>query len=160
MQVLRNRIDDGPHSAIVFGGNDHLIEGNHISRVVTETNDAGAIYTGRDWTTRGTVIRNNLLQNITPRLVGTVSVKGVYLDDQASGTTISGNVFANVSRAVFIGGGRDNVVEHNLFVASSPAIFADNRGTTWQREQTQDARGTLRANLRRVPATGELYRSR
>jgi len=160
VQVLRNRIDDGPHSAIVFGGNDHRIEGNHISNVVTETNDAGAIYTGRDWTTRGTVIHNNLLQNIYPRLPGAVSVMGVYLDDQASGTTVSGNVFANVSRAVFIGGGRDNVIDHNLFVASSPAIFADNRGTTWQREQTLDPRGSLRANLRNMPVGSDAYRSR
>jgi len=160
VQVLRNRIDDGPHSAIVFGGNEHRIEGNHISNVVTETNDAGAIYTGRDWTTRGTVIHNNLLQNIYPRLPGTVSVMGVYLDDQASGTTISGNVFANVTRAVFVGGGRDNTIDHNLFVASSPAIFADNRGTTWQREQTLDSRGTLRANLRNMPVNSDAYRSR
>ena len=160
MSVLRNRISDGPHSAIVYGGNDHLIDSNHISNVAYETNDVGAIYTGRDWTTRGTVITNNLFQNIYPRLPGTISVMGVYLDDQASGTTVRGNVFANVTRAVFIGGGRDNVVEHNLFVASSPAIFADNRGSTWQREQTLDPRGTLRANLHRVPAAGELYRSR
>ena len=160
IQILRNRIADGPHSAIVFGGNDHRIEGNHISDVVTETNDAGAIYTGRDWTARGTVITNNLLQNIYPRLLGTFSVMGIYLDDQASGATVSGNIFANVSRAVFIGGGRDNVVERNIFVASSPALFADNRGLSWQREQTQDANGQLRRNLRNMPVASIAYRSR
>ena len=160
IQLLRNRIADGPHSAIVFGGNDHRIEGNHISDVVTETNDAGALYTGRDWTTRGTVITNNLLQNIYPRLPGAVSVMGIYLDDQASGTTISGNVFANVSRAVFIGGGRDVVVESNVFVASSPAVFADNRGTTWQRDMVQDPNGHLRRSLRNMPVTSDTYRSR
>lgn len=160
VQILRNHIADGPHSAIIFGGNDHRIEGNQISDVVTETNDAGAIYTGRDWTTRGTVIVNNLLQNIYPRLPGAVSVMGIYLDDQASGTSISGNVFANVSRAVFIGGGRDNVVERNIFVASSPAVFADNRGLTWQRQQTLDPNSELRRRFRNMPVSSQPYSSR
>jgi len=40
---------------------------------------------------------------------------GVYLDDCASGTTIFGNVFYKVTRAAFIGGGRDNTVENNIF---------------------------------------------
>ncbi len=159
-RVMRNRIFDGPHAAIVFDGNDHRIEGNHISDVVTESNDAGAIYTGRDWSARGTVITNNLLQNIYPRLPGTHSVKGIYLDDQASGTTISRNVFANVTRAVFIGGGRDNIVEHNLFVAGSPAIFADGRGQTWQQQQVQDEGGELRRRLHNVPYAAEPYRTR
>lgn len=160
IQVLRNRIADGPHAAIVFSGNDHRIEGNHISDVVTETNDAGAIYTGRDWTARGTVIANNLVQNVYARLPGTHSVMGVYLDDQASGITISGNVFANVGNAVFIGGGRDNVVDANIFVASSMAIFVDNRGLTWQRNETQDPNYPLQRNLRNMPVTGGWYRMR
>ena len=160
IQVLRNRIADGPHAAIVFGGNDHRIEGNHISDVVTETNDAGAVYTGRDWTARGTVISNNLLQNVYPRLPGTNAVSGIYLDDQASGITISGNVFANVGYSVFIGGGRDNVVDANIFVASSMGIFVDNRGTTWQRDQTLDPNGQLQRNLRNMPVTGGWYRMR
>lgn len=158
-RVMRNRISDGPHAAIIFGGNDHRIEGNHISDVVTETNDAGAIYTGRDWTARGTVITNNLLQNIYPRLAGTHSVMGIYLDDQASGNSITANVFANVSRAVFIGGGRDNEVVGNLFVRSSPAIFADSRGTTWQRQLTLDPSGTLRSSFRSwVASAGPLVK--
>jgi hypothetical protein len=160
IQLLRNRINDGPHSAIVFGGNEHLIEGNHISDVVTETNDAGAIYTGRDWTARGTVITNNLMQNVYTRLPGTNSVMGIYLDDQASGISIIGNVFANVNRAVLIGGGRDNTIDRNLFVASSPAILADNRGTTWQRAMTADVGGTLQSNLRNMPVADNAYRSR
>ena len=56
-----NLIDNAPHQAISFGGNEHLIEFNEIHSVCFESNDAGAIYSGRDWTMRGTVIRNNLL---------------------------------------------------------------------------------------------------
>ena len=50
--VINCRLSDGPHAAIVFHGNDHLIERNLIERFVLETDDAGAIYTGRDWTER------------------------------------------------------------------------------------------------------------
>ena len=51
--------------AIVFGGNEHLIEFNEIHDVCHESNDAGAIYGGRDWTMRGTVIRYNYFHDIS-----------------------------------------------------------------------------------------------
>lgn len=159
-QVLRNRITNGPHAAIIFGGNDHRIEGNHISDVVTETTDAGAIYAGRDWTMRGSIITNNLLQNIYQRIPGLPNVMGIYLDDQASGITVYGNLFANLGRAVLIGGGRDNVVDNNIFVSSSVGILIDSRGTDWQREQTLDSHGQLQRNFRNVPVKSDIYRTR
>ena len=45
-------------------------------------------------------------------------------------------------------------------MASSPAIFADSRGTVRQRDQTRDVSGPWQRNLRNVPYAGELYRSR
>jgi len=51
--AVSNYIHDAPHSAIIYNGNDQLVEANHISDVVLESDDAGAIYTGRDWTARG-----------------------------------------------------------------------------------------------------------
>jgi hypothetical protein len=52
----------------------------------------------------------------------------VYLDDCASGVTIYGNVFRGCSRAAFIGGGQDNLVENNIFLDCSPAVMIDGRG--------------------------------
>ena len=60
--VIRNRMYNAPHAAIIFYGNDHLIEGNEIFNVLTETTDAGAIYTGRRWSARGNKILNNILK--------------------------------------------------------------------------------------------------
>lgn len=40
---------------------------------------------------------------------GTLSCSAVYLDDMISGFTVTGNSFVNVSRALLLGGGRDNV---------------------------------------------------
>jgi len=127
--VAHNLIHDAPHIAIVFGGNDHGIELNEIHHVCLESNDAGAIYAGRDWSMRGTAIRHNYLHDIRGfRDQGCV---GVYLDDMFSGTTIFGNVFYNVTRPAFIGGGRDNTVENNLFVDCRPALHIDGRALNW-----------------------------
>ena len=53
-RATHNLIHDAPHMAIVFGGNDTRIEFNEIHSVCYESNDAGAIYAGRNWTMRGT----------------------------------------------------------------------------------------------------------
>lgn len=146
-RIVRNVLSNAPHSAIIFSGNDHLIAFNNISNVVQGTNDAGAIYTGRDWSARGTVIENNYLHDIGSHQQGHAWTMGVYLDDQASGITVRGNVFARVSRPVFIGGGRDNLIEDNLFFYSSPAIHLDARGLSWQKAYTLDRSQSLQQRL-------------
>lgn len=124
-----NYIHDAPHMAIEFSGNDHVIENNEIHDVCLESNDAGAMYAGRDWTMRGTVIRNNYLHNITGfRDKGCV---GVYLDDMFCGTRIEQNLFFRVTRAAFIGGGRDNTLMGNVFVDCQPALHVDDRALGW-----------------------------
>ncbi len=156
--VRGNLLTDAPHSAIIFWGNDHLIEFNVISHVAQETGDVGAIYAGNDWTARGTVIRHNHLHDI--RGPGRWGSRGIYLDDQLSGTVVQGNLFVGVDRPVFIGGGRDNLVDNNLFVDSAPAIHLDRRGRTWQKARTEDPEGPLRRALRAVPFDRAPYADR
>ena len=128
-RASHNLIHNAPHMAMGFGGNDHLIEFNEIHSVCYESNDAGAIYTGRDWTCRGNVIRNNYLHHING-FEGRGCV-GVYLDDAFSSASIIGNVFYKVTRAAMIGGGRDNEIVNNIFVDCVPAIHVDARGIGW-----------------------------
>lgn len=158
-RVVNNVIHDLPHSAITFHGNDHVIKGNEIYNVVQDTSDAGAIYVGYDFTSRGTVIEGNFLHDIDGFDSG-FNVKGVYLDDQASGIAIRDNLFARVQQPVFIGGGRDNVVEYNLFYESSPAVYLDARGLTWQKAATLDPNGELQLRLSRMPINGFLWKAR
>jgi hypothetical protein len=126
-RVARNLIENTPHTAIFFSGNDHVIELNEIHSVCYESRDAGAIYAGRDWTQRGTVIRNNYLHDIEG-LDGR-GCTGVYLDDMYCGTTVQGNLFDNVgSYAVLVGGGRDNLIDNNVFVDCFPyTVHVDSR---------------------------------
>ena len=126
-RVANNVIKNAPHVGIVYWGNNHLIELNDISYVLSEASDAGVIYTGRDWTDRGNIIRYNYIHNIIPYFPN-ADVRGIYIDDQSSGNNIFGNIFYKVSDAVWIGGGRDNVVENNIFVDTKPSLGIDARG--------------------------------
>jgi len=125
-RASHNHIYDAPHMGIYFIGNDHIIEYNEINHIAKETGDVGAIYTGRDYTSRGTIIRHNYLHELHgPGLCG---VMGVYLDDFSSGITIFGNIFYKAGHSVMLGGGRDHTIENNIFVDCDPSVFIDGRG--------------------------------
>jgi len=145
-KARHNYIHDAPHQAISFSGNEHLIEFNLIERVCLESNDAGAIYSGRDWTWRGTIIRFNLFRDITG--FEKRGCMGVYLDDMLCGTIVFGNIFERVTRAAFIGGGRDNIVENNIFVDCLPAVHVDARAMGWASYHVDT---TMKERLMAVP---------
>ena len=146
--VSHNLIHHAPHDAIQLSGNDHLIEYNELHSVCFETGDVGAFYMGRDWTARGTVIRHNYFHHIAgPGLHGAMAV---YLDDSASGIAIEGNLFVLAGRAAFIGGGRDNTVEGNVFIDCQPAVHVDARGAGWMKNHVEPG-GILPERLAEMP---------
>ncbi|MBN2506091.1 MAG: right-handed parallel beta-helix repeat-containing protein [Verrucomicrobia bacterium] len=157
-RIAHNLIHDGPHMALSAGGNDHRIEYNEIHNVVEESGDAGAYYVGRDWTQRGNILRYNYWHDI----LGSTGYGGmtIYLDDQHCGHVIHGNLFERCMQSVFIGGGDDNVVTHNVFLDCRKSAHIDNRGMNWQKPATDDPNGELRSRLRAVPYTNELWRGR
>ncbi|MCP4261792.1 MAG: hypothetical protein GY774_30475 [Planctomycetes bacterium] len=154
-RAVHNLINNAPHMAIMFSGNDHVMEFNEIHNVCLESNDAGAIYSGRDWTMRGTVIRYNYLHEITG--FENRGCVGVYLDDMFCGTEIYGNVFYKVTRAAFIGGGRDCLVENNIFVDCKPALHIDARAMSWAGYHVNT---TMTERLKAMPYKSELWRNR
>jgi len=155
--VTGNIIESTTHGPIFFSGNDHIIEYNEITNVVNETGHAGGIHTGRDWTARGTVIRGDYLHNIHgPGLYGS---KGVYLDDQVSGITITQNISLNVDQAIFIGVGSENKITNNIFIESTPVIHIDARGLGWQKQQSLAKDGPFIKQLLAVPYDNIIYTS-
>lgn len=155
--VRNNLLHDLPHTAIFYGGNEQLIELNDIFGACLETGDAGALYTGRSWASQGNVVRHNYIHHI-----GGVDgwSMGVYLDDCDSGDTIDGNVFHEVRRAVFIGGGRNNRVLNNVFVDCRPALHMDDRGVS--RIKWKAGRGEswdLEAKLEAVNYRSDVWRN-
>ncbi|MCK4375462.1 MAG: right-handed parallel beta-helix repeat-containing protein, partial [Candidatus Brocadiae bacterium] len=147
-RAAHNLIHHGPHVGILLGGNDHVIEFNELHSLCYETGDVGAFYMGRDWTARGTVIRHNFFHHV--RGPGTYGANGIYLDDSASGITIFGNVFFQVTRAAYIGGGRDNTYENNIFVDCVPSLHVDARALGWMSYHAAED-GTLQKRLRDMP---------
>jgi len=124
--VANNLIHDAPHMAIGWAGNENVIEYNEIHDVVLETNDAGAIYSGRDPSMQGNIIRYNYFYDIG-KITGH-GVASVYFDDGHCGNTVHGNIFYRACKpgrgkfgAVFIHGGRYNLIENNIFLECEQA---------------------------------------
>ena len=153
-KVVKNNIYDLPHIAILFKGNNHIIDGNIIHNVVQNAHDAGAIYAGQDWSQRGTIIRNNFLYNI--RGENNYGAAGIYLDDLYSGTVVEDNILYNIYRAVLIGGGRDNIVNKNLIVKCRVGLHTDARGLRWY-DSDEKAKIHMGYILDKVPWQSQLW---
>jgi hypothetical protein len=157
--IVRNEIHDLPHIAVIYAGNDHRIEANHVHHVVQETGDAGAICIGRDWTAHGNVLRGNLVHDVA----GTDErfQNAFYVDDMASGITLEDNLVIRCNWGMLIGGGRDNLILDNAFVACGKAIMFDARGVGWMAPHIADpATSTLHRRLAEAPIDREPWCSR
>lgn len=157
--LRQNNIHDVPHSAIIFWGNEHLIERNRISRVCGLSSDAGAIYTGRDWGYRGNVIRHNVISHISTVTRG-FGVSGIYLDDVVSGIEIYGNILYDIeTNGILHGGGRDDLIHHNIFVRAANGLATDARGPGSIVNTPGDSWNLL-ARLQDVQYQSDTWRSR
>lgn len=130
--VSENKIYDVPHFGIVFSGNEHIIEKNDIGNACYESNDAGAIYSGRDYTYRGHVIRYNYIHDMYG--FGNLGCVGLYFDDAVSSAEVYGNIFANIPYiALLLGGGRDFDIHDNMFFNCKMSVMVDARASRWKR---------------------------
>lgn len=127
-RVSKCDIYDAPSMAILFHGNNHVIELCHITNVCSEVDDQGAVYYGRDPSEQGNVIRYCYFHELSPRH----RVTATYHDDGACGASVYGNIYHKAgSLPVLIGGGHDNRYSHNIFIDSPVAIHVDNRMQNW-----------------------------
>ena len=154
--IRHNLIHDGPHSAVLLYGNKHIFEYNEIHHVCTDTADAGAVYMGRDWTFRGNIFRYNYFHDIEmgPGVIDTTAtgVNGLYLDDLTSGCTVVGNLFYSCRGAMVIGGGRDNIVNNNMFLKCTDySIYADERALGYAADWITNAGSVLWTALNAMP---------
>jgi hypothetical protein len=154
-RVARNTLHHLPRFGVQFGGQNHVIELNHIHHVSLETMDTGAIYGGSmNWlSAHGIVIRHNFIHDVIGRSgkggkwLSPYFAWGIYLDWTAMGVSVAGNIVARCPRAgLHLHDGRDNAVENNVFAecgggrhehgATSQIEFSGWDTTTgwWQRE--------------------------
>ena len=157
-RMANNLIHHSPTGAVYYGGNEHLLELNEIHDVCIHYSDVGVFYTGRDWSSRGNVVRWNYIHDISNN-AGHGS-QAIYFDDCDSGDTALGNiVFGGVKRGVQLGGGRDNTIRGNIFIDLPIGIHVDARGP---RAITLDRPGTwnLLDRCKQVDYLSPLWKSR
>lgn len=114
-------VHDATHLAIGFSGNNHVIEYNHFQNLCKDASDMGVIYSGRNPSCRGTIIRNNYFDNIVAE--HGYSIAGIYIDDGSGGMKVENNIFyktgsigAHNFGAVNINGGYNNIFRNNVFI--------------------------------------------
>ena len=143
-RIAHNRLHGIRSSALRVGGNDHLVEYNEVFNVVTESDDQGGVDMWGNPTFRGNVYRYNYFHHIGNwRGVGEhpkCGQAGIRLDDAISGTRIYANVFERCSAGklgfggVQIHGGKDNVVDNNLFVDCAAMVSC----SAWDAKRWQE----------------------
>lgn len=124
--ISHNTIHESLHACIIFYGNDNEISYNEIYNVLTETEDAGAIYTYGDGSSRGNVIENNFIHHLGNGKKGFLNTGlfGVYFDNFNGGQIVRNNVFYDMPCAIHINSGGDNTIENNVFSEVDIPIFA------------------------------------
>jgi hypothetical protein len=169
-RAAHNLLHDAPHMAVGISGNDHVFEYNLVHDVCNASDDAGALYKGRNPSARGNIIRYNLWRDIgSPMGHGTAAI---YFDDGDGGDTVLGNIFVRCGYpgkgsfgTVFNHGGHDNVAENNIFVECKRALGSapwndirwkqtidGGHGCYWQKLLLQDVDITRPPYTTRYPA--------
>ena len=129
IRFSHNLVHDTGYIAVGFSGNDHVMEFNRLFRTNVESTEGGIFYTGRDWTSRGTVIRNNFMHHVEDSREGCGSAtRFAHLDDSAPEIHLYGNVCYRMGGGVSICGGAANMVHDNLFVECHWGVDVGPRG--------------------------------
>ena len=130
-RIIHNRISRMPRYGISLKSSNsnryshnNIVEFNEIVDTCLETNDAGAIETlGKDKQLSGNIIRFNFIRNVVGmgttadgKIISPYFTKGFHFDDYSSGIKIYGNIVISTLETVVIHGGKDNLVENNIFI--------------------------------------------
>jgi hypothetical protein len=123
-QVTHNEISDFHHLGISVGhswgyapssANNNLIAFNRVHHICNGLfSDGGGIYTLG--ISPGTVIRNNIVHDVTPTPLMPVGGTGIYHDEGSTGILVESNIVYNVGAGAYNQHyGRENVARNNIF---------------------------------------------
>ena len=123
LRVSHNLMHDTTRSGLYGGGNDCVVEYNHIRHDNLMTEDTAGYYNGGNWHNRGQIVRYNYVHDTLGygrrdgKWVTPLFAWGIYFDDDESGTHAYGNIIARVPLGGFhVHAGRDNLVENNIII--------------------------------------------
>ena len=136
-QIIRNNLFFNiPSSAIRLGTNNVIVELNEFYNCVFESGDQGAVEAWGNPLLQGNIIKWNYFHDIVNDNYKAASVR---LDDNISGFTIYENIFDNGSSktfgAVMVNGGKNNLIEGNIF-NNCNLVFSANKKSIkeWQKD--------------------------
>lgn len=121
-------IHSAPHMAILFQGNNILLEYNKVENVCQNASDMGAFYTGRNQAEQNNIIRYNYFDNIYKDEDNRICA--VYLDDGTVGHYVYSNIFYRCGNptdkgsfgAIHVNGGYNNHFDNNIFINCKQAL--------------------------------------
>jgi len=161
VDVVSNEIWDAPHSAVLYGGNEHRFLSNEVHHVLLETGDAGAFYAGRDPTARGNVLAFNFVHDLGNSSKGHANTMAFYFDDCVCGQTLVSNRVLNVARGLMLGGGQDNRIVGNVFGNCEIGMSIDARGLVWKCfDSPTDVSWQMTRKVKEMPVDTEPWKSR
>ncbi|HET6252839.1 MAG TPA: right-handed parallel beta-helix repeat-containing protein [Puia sp.] len=121
--ILYNTIDTTGYSGIEFQGNSNTVANNLVNYFCFVKDDGGGIYTwngNQDSTTSHNtgVIKNNIVINGITAPAGTDSsvagiAHGIYLDENTTQCTVTGNTVAHCTAGVFFQDARNCTIQNN-----------------------------------------------
>ena len=141
-RVTNNTMTGSTHQAMEVSGPEHLVEYNDIFDILRESDDAGAIYSGRHKWHYGNVVRFNYIHDMGSNGEGSEGIIGLYFDDGRDAQHVYGNVFANYKGVGIQATGSDSIYENNLAYNIGNQVV---RGVDWstRREDTDFGRKGL-----------------
>lgn len=155
--VRKNLFYASYHVALLFSGNEHMFELNEMRNVATIGYDTGAVYAGRDLSSRGTVIRWNFFHHMDnpSRCNEETSCirQAIYIDDFEGGVNMTGNIFFRVPTGFFSNCGGDFIFANNLYVSVGVTVRQSGRSGDTFGSVAQ----TLWDQLHEVPFTGAVW---
>lgn len=149
--VRSTTIRNAPHAAIIFDGNDNVIEKCLIERVCLESNDASAIYGWYDFACWGTKISQNWIRDTRNPIPVRFEVFGIYLDGSRSGVSIDRCLLTGLDSAVNLGSGFGNSLTNSVIANAKFGVSTD--------LYTEPA-SSLDEAKQQLPITSGTYRNR
>eukprot|EP01051_Picozoa_sp_SAG22_P008681 SAG22_NODE_678_length_7959_cov_8.441985_5_plen_753_part_00 len=146
-RVVNNELSQGNGQALMWSGNDHLIEGNVLHDACLLTFDCGGVYESeRKWSDRGTVMQRNYVYNIgrASSVCNAHTSNGrhaLYMDALSMGFVVRDNILVEPlatsaaipgsTSCIVNNGGRDNIITNNLCLGWGASISTSSCGITW-----------------------------
>lgn len=120
LHIFRNEVYNIPYSGMTIGGNDQLVEENHIHHVMQEMHDGAAIYSGSG---KRIIYRGNLAHDIVANGKG-FGISSYYFDSGTRDCIMERNISLRVARPIHLDYTTNATLHDNTFISDSIMVLS------------------------------------